>query len=97
MNIIFYGVFNQQFRVTAKKLFVENIRLCKKRSTKNSNDFSFRKKRKFVPNASNVPNVANVTNATNVSNVANVPNGANVANGGYVTVGGNKPTTETAV
>ena len=85
MNIIFYGVFNQQFRVTAKKLFVENIRLCKKRSTKNSNDFSFRKKRKFVPNASNV------------SNVANVPNGANVANVENVTVGGNKPTTETAV
>jgi len=85
MNIIFYGVFNQQFRVTAKKLFVENIRLCKKRSTRNSNDFSFRKKRKFVPNASNV------------SNVANVPNGANVANVENVTVGGNKPTTETAV
>jgi hypothetical protein len=91
MNIIFYGVFNQQFRVTAKKLFVENIRLCKKRSTKNSNDFSFRKKRKFVPNATNVTNVANA------ANVANIANGANVANGGNVTIGGNKPTTETAV
>ena len=33
MNIIFYGVFNQQFRVTAKKLFIKNLDLCK-RSTK---------------------------------------------------------------
>ena len=73
MNIIFYGVFNQQFRVTAKKLFVENIRLCKKRSTKNSNDFSFRKKRKFVPNATNVPNGANVANGGYVTVGGNKP------------------------
>ncbi len=30
MNIIFYGVFNQQFRLTAKKLFLKNVNFCKK-------------------------------------------------------------------
>jgi len=29
MNIIFYGVFNQQFRQTAQKVFLEKFGFCK--------------------------------------------------------------------
>jgi len=29
MNIIFYGVFNQQFRQTAKKVFLEKFEFCR--------------------------------------------------------------------
>ena len=29
MNIIFYGVFNQQFRLTAQKVFLEKFGFCR--------------------------------------------------------------------
>ena len=59
MNIIFYGVFNQQFRVTATKLFLNNIDFCKKlRSAKTSG----RNGRNEFPAANNKRQVFNGRN-----------------------------------
>ena len=48
MNIIFYGVFNQQFRLTAQKLFLKNLKLCQRRDSAKNSGFSTNNKRPMI-------------------------------------------------